>query len=126
MRFSFILLLACTLNLSHIPIVWGQEDPVPKTADGRFPAQDFLCEAGVGTYASIIMGKRQGGDSMFEIELLLEQEGMKPNIFFSEEVHKEIMLEAFETPRWNTKENKLQAMEEFRNKWTVACLRAPR
>lgn len=126
MRLSFTLLLACTLGLSHIPIVWGQDDSLPMTADGRFPEQDFLCDTGVGTIANLIMLKRQSGESMWEIEMFMEQKSFKPNHTFSEEVFDEMMLEAFETPRWNTKENKLQAAQEFRNKWTVTCLRAPR
>jgi hypothetical protein len=125
MRFSFTLLLACTLVLSHTPATWAEEDKLPMTADGRFPEQDFFCDTGVGTYAGLIMLRRQMGDSMFEIEIFLEQKDLKSSII-SEEVHQEILLEAFESPRWNTPDNKQQAAEEFRNKWTVSCLRAPR
>lgn len=126
MRFSFTLLLACTLNLSHIPIVWGQEDPVPKTADGRFPLNKAFCEAAIGNHAALIMRSRLRGDSMSDTEQYLEKIGANESDYVSKIVAEEMMLTALESPRWNTPENQKRAVEEFRNKWTVACLRAPR
>jgi len=76
--------------------------------------QDVKVCAGEGVIASTIMGHRQlGGRSIDE---MMRSFGSEPGL-------REMILEAYAQPRMQTPQTRQMMIDEFANKWSVACYR---
>lgn len=75
--------------------------------------KDQLC-AIEGSSAAVIMRTRQMG---LPLAKSLEISGGTPG------VSREMILEAYDEPRWSSKDRQDYAVTEFENKWLLACLR---
>lgn len=84
-------------------------------------AIDLIC-GGIGGYSESIMRSRQLGETIANnIAFLNKNKDMAEPI---KAYHREIIYEAYNEPRWSTKENQNNAVSEFSNKMYLTCARA--
>lgn len=81
-----------------------------------FAEEESLCDA-IEEVASVIMIKRQAGLPMSNMIKHLNK--ISDNDF--KEVISEIIVEAYQTPMFYTKEAKARAVLEFKNRWYLQC-----
>lgn len=70
--------------------------------------------AAEGVIASTVMGHRQLGG--WGIDEMMERLGSEPGL-------REMILEAYAQPRMQTPQTRQMMIDEFANKWSVACYR---
>lgn len=114
------MLLALVLSvIGQVPTL---VNAVELTPDGRFPSNDSLCGLIVSMQAELVMSSRQLGKPISDVITMAEDSDEK----FGWGTMKEMVLAAYELPRWNTVENRMKAVEDFSNDWTLACYKAQR
>lgn len=102
---------------------------MPLTDDGRFPQGDYACGELIGkTFAKETMESRQSGvpisDIMKILEYMEDPTHELNRLSPLTDIYREMVIDAYARPRWNTKNNKQEAVENFINDWTLACYKA--
>lgn len=104
--------------------VWAQDsDGMKLTSDSRFPLNEELCGMAVEQFARLTMLRRQNGASLSEV---MSEAGESDALFGFDDTVKDMALEAYDSPRFNTKENRMDAVDDFANAWVLACFQAQR
>lgn len=95
-------------------------DDLPLTKDGRFPIGDELCGLVVDTSARLIMLKRQNDEPILEtMKTVLDDLAIGLS-----DTLREMVIAAYDSPSWPTRDSKLAAVDDFANDWVVACYKA--
>lgn len=78
--------------------------------------------ANLGEYAGMVMEQRQLGTSITDMltAASVAGEGMDGRIV---ELAQQVILSAYDEPRWHTERRRMEVARDFRNSFEVACLR---
>lgn len=93
------------------------------TSDGRFPLKEELCEFVIPNLAELTMLRRQNGEPLSKV--LSDARGTDAT-FTMNNTARDMALAAYDSPRYNKRDNKLQAASDFSNDWLLACYQAQR
>jgi len=117
--------ISCALLFTLIAQgVWAQDsDGMKLTSDNRFPLNEELCGLVVEQFARLTMLRRQTGASLSEV---MSEAGESDALFGFNDTVKDMALAAYDSPRFNTKENRMDAVDDFANDWVLACYQAQR
>jgi hypothetical protein len=94
------------------------------TSDGRFPMDEELCGLVIGdAFAKLTMLKRQNGSPMSEV---MADASDADKTFGLSGTMREMVIDAYERPRFSTKEHRERAVTDFANEWMLSCYKAQR
>jgi hypothetical protein len=72
----------------------------------------------IGDLAETVMTVRQNGAEMSGLmNIMLKEEATKV-------IGKQMVIDAYETPRYNMLENQKREVSEFKNEWYLLCIKA--
>jgi hypothetical protein len=118
-RVTFVILS----GLIGQPALAQDADGMALTADGRFPLNEELCGMVIQTMASLTMLKRQAGEPLSDV---MSAAAESDAIFNFNNTARDMALAAYDAPRFNTRQNQMDAANDFANEWVLACYRAER
>ena len=105
------------------PALAQDADGMALTADGRFPLNEELCGMVIQTMASLTMLKRQAGEPLSDV---MSDAAESDAVFNFNNTARDMALAAYDTPRFNTRQNQMDAANDFANEWVLVCYRAER
>ena len=79
-------------------------------------AEESNC-AGISALSYQVMDSRQAGVSLVTMMDIVKDSGIR-------ELAEAMILEAYQSPRYHTQQVAQRESEDFRDKWTLACLRS--
>lgn len=117
--------ISCVLLCSLLGqgVLAQDSDGMKLTSDARFPLNEELCGLVIELIARVTMLKRQTGVPISDV---MAEAGESDAVFGFNDTVRDMVLAAFDSPRFSTKTNKMSAVDDFANEWGLACYQAQR